>query len=309
MPSDSRPAAAPATDHTPAPLAVAAAACAAAGLDARDAQLVHHYASAVVHLPRAGAVARIGPGDRTAAADRCLALVRWLIDEGFPVPAPLGGLRAVHVASSTVTFWHHHPQHGAATSRLDSAALGALLRRLHDLPDPPVDLPSWRPLTGLEQALTEPWSHEALPDDDRDWVLRRIAAVRAGLDHAHLPLGRGLIHGDAWAGNLLHGARGRVLLGDWDDVAWGPREVDLVPTWHAARRYRDEPDWTTRFAAAYGHDLAASTPDFELLMQMRDLVQISGPLRHAAHSPVHARALRQRLDGTRARDSRRWHQF
>jgi hypothetical protein len=99
-----------------------------------------------------------------------------------------------------------------------------------------------------------------------------------------------------------------VLLGDWDSVACGPREVDLIPSWHAARRYRTDPDWARRFADRYGYDLAAS-PRFELLMEMRDLVQLSGPLRHARRSPVHAQALRQRLDGSRARDFGRWREF
>ncbi|MEV0675415.1 phosphotransferase [Actinosynnema sp. NPDC050436] len=121
-------------------------------------------------------------------------------------------------------------------------------------------------------------------------------------------MGRGLIHGDAWAGNLLAGPTPHaVLLGDWDSVSAGPREIDLVPSWHAARRYRDSPTWAGRFAARYGYDLSTS-PAFELLMELRDFVQISGPLRHAAHSPRHAAALRQRLDGTRTRDTGRWSQ-
>jgi hypothetical protein len=43
----------------------------------------------------------------------------------------------------------------------------------------------------------------ALADSERAWIITRISESRdkiAGLDW---PLGPGLIHGDAWAGNLL----------------------------------------------------------------------------------------------------------
>ncbi|MGH4009872.1 MAG: hypothetical protein ACRDTH_17265 [Pseudonocardiaceae bacterium] len=38
-------------------------------------------------------------------------------------------------------------------------------------------------------------------------------------------------------------------------------------------------------------------------LAMRDLAQISGPLRRTAHSQPHARALRQRVVDLRARDT------
>ncbi|MFN2494993.1 MAG: hypothetical protein ABR608_03660 [Pseudonocardiaceae bacterium] len=42
-----------------------------------------------------------------------------------------------------------------------------------------------------------------LDDADRDWLLQRIGEVRDELATLDWPLGYGLIHGDAWAGNLL----------------------------------------------------------------------------------------------------------
>lgn len=90
-----------------------------------------------------------------------------------------------------------------------------------------------------------------------------------------------------------------VVLGDWDWVAHGPREVDLIPTWHAARRYGKGPGWTRDFVHRYSHDVT-DWSGFPLLLAMRDLAQISGPLRRAAQSPPHAHALRQRVAGIRA---------
>jgi hypothetical protein len=93
-----------------------------------------------------------------------------------------------------------------------------------------------------------------------------------------------------------------VILTDWDWVSHGPREVDLIPTWHAARRYGRGPAWAAAFVDRYGYDLA-TWPGFPILMRMRDLVQITGPLRRARDSDRHRQALRQRVEGVRTGDT------
>ncbi|WP_433270731.1 phosphotransferase [Actinosynnema sp. CS-041913] len=289
------------------PIRVARAACALAGLDPANAHVIHNYANAVLLLPAEHAVARVAAGDHTAQARNMLAVTRWLSQHGYPAVTPLRDTDAVSVVGHTVTFWHYYPQAGP-TPDLDSAVLGTLLRRLHELRQPPVRLRSWQPLTSLERAISNPAASPVLTDDDRDWLKKRIPALRSELAVVDWPLGNGLIHGDAWLGNLLRGNHGTVLMGDWDSAAWGPREVDLVPTWHAARRYHDDPDRVRIFTERYGYDLEES-PGFELLLEMRDFVQLSAPLRHAHRSREHAEALRQRLDGTRTRRAGRWHAF
>ena len=122
-------------------------------------------------------------------------------------------------------------------------------------------------------------------------------------------LGAGLIHGDARAGNLLwdttQATAGRCLLGDWDGLSRGPREIDLIPTRHAATRYGRGPAWAEAFTAANGYDLA-SWSGYPLLSRMRDLVQLTGPLRRTRPGTVFEDVLRQRLAGIRARDTSTW---
>jgi hypothetical protein len=107
------------------------------------------------------------------------------------------------------------------------------------------------------------------------------------------------------AGNLLWDVAAGpdvAVLTDWDWVSYGPREIDLVPTWHAAARYGRGTAWTTAFVARYGYDLAGWA-GFVTLMRMRDLVQISGPLRRASDSEPHRAALRERITAIRAGDT------
>ncbi len=290
-------------------LAAVRSACAARALDAAGIRLLHHYSNAVVLLPRESAVARVATSRHDVAQiKRSQDVARWLVEEhGFPVTRPLEGSDLVELdAKTTVSFWVYYPQ-PPSPQPLTSAHMGRLLADLHAISHPPRDLPRWVPLDSLDHALHDDTAALALDDPDRDWLLQRIGEVRDELATVEWPLGQSLIHGDAWAGNLLwasdiaHGRDG-VVLGDWDRVSYGPREVDLIPTWHAAHRYGKGPTWTRDFVHQYGHDLSG-WPGLPALLAMRDLAQISGPLRRAPHSPPHARALQQRVDGLRAGDT------
>lgn len=286
------------------------AACRRAALDDTGNQLIHHYANAVFLLPAERAVARITGSRRADTAHTALAITRWLTETlQFPATAPLPGLEPVDGHDAVVTFWSYYPQHGG--SRPDSSHLGALVRRLHDLPPPPIDLPRWRPLRDLHAAVANPTESATLTEQERSWLLSRIEQVQHDLAALDWPLGWGLIHADAWAGNLLWNntsATTPVLLGDWDSVCQGPREIDLIPSWHAAVRYGKGPQWARDFADAYGHDLT-DWDGFDTLFAMRDLVQIAGPLRRAPHNATFERALRQRIAGVKTGDRARWVEF
>lgn len=285
-------------------------ACAQAGLDDTGARLIHHYANAVYLLPAERAVARVTGEQRADNARTALSVTRWLTEAHvYPATAPLPGLDPIDAHGSTVTFWTYYPQHD--TSRPASSHLGTVVRLLHDLPPPPTDLPRWKPLHSLHAAVADPAESAALDHEQREWLLERIEQVQADLAALTWPLGWGLIHADAWAGNLLWNSASSVapvLLGDWDSVCIGPREVDLIPSWHAAVRYGKGLEWADAFARSYGHDLAR-WQGFDALFAMRDLVQVAGPLRRAPHNATFGRALRQRLAGIRADDRASWVEF
>jgi aminoglycoside phosphotransferase (APT) family kinase protein len=102
--------------------------------------------------------------------------------------------------------------------------------------------------------------------------------VRRELAELDWPLGEGLIHGDAWAGNLLWDTATtppRAVVCDWDRVSWGPREIDLIPTWHAAVRYGRDEAWIQDFIKHYGYDLR-DWAGYPTLLAMRDLAQLPG---------------------------------
>lgn len=293
-----------------------------AGLSPAGARIIHHYSNVVFVLPTEHAVARMTPSSRSPQQlETTQRVTSWLAHEHnygtiepLPGTAPLLVYAGPDRAGLTASFWRYYPQ-PEDTPGPDSADLGQLLRQLHAMPTPPVDLPPWRPLTSLRNALTAEAAYRGLTVDEQTWLRDEVEAVTSQVEAFDWPLGVGMIHGDAWAGNLLWGTRPpsvqsdraslsrRPMLGDWDGVSFGPREVDLIPTWHAAVRYGRDSSWTERFVDGYGYDLATSL-GFDLLLRMRDLVQISGPLRRADKSAAHNVALRQRFDAIRDGDLR-----
>ncbi|MBT8228177.1 MAG: aminoglycoside phosphotransferase family protein [Dactylosporangium sp.] len=278
-------------------------ACRARGLDAAGARLIHRYNNAIYLLPRAGAVARLTVAqsvDRMWATQRAAA---WLADEyGVAATRPLPAVDAVTVDDATVGFWAYYPQPDGP--RPTSAHLARTLETLHQAEHPPVPLRRWMPLTSLSTTLAEPATAAALPEAERAWLAEHIEETRTKVNALYWPLGIGVIHGDAWAGNLLwdsSAGHDAVVLGDWDNVCVGPREVDLIPSWHAALRYGRGRAWSDAFARTYGYDLAKWS-GFDTLLGMRDLVQLTGPLRRAPAEPALAAALRQRFDAIRSGD-------
>lgn len=288
-------------------------ACELAELNPQGARLVHYYVNAVYVLPAEYAVVRLQHGrDGRQRAARSLDITRWLVHtHGFPATAPLPELDAIAVdETTTATFWIYYPQPDDGP-KPTSAHLGRLIHHLHELPPSPIELPRWTPLRSLEAALHTPSAEAVMDSDERSWLLDRIRGIRHELQALDWPLGWGLIHGDAWAGNLLWNTQAGpypTVLGDWDSVCWGPREIDLIPSFHAARRYDRGTEWAQAFANAYGYDLS-HWRGLPTLMAMRDLIQVTGPLNRAPHEPALAQALRQRLDGIRNGDNATWTEF
>jgi aminoglycoside phosphotransferase (APT) family kinase protein len=282
-------------------------ACAARSLSAAGARLIHRYSNAVYLLPEEHAVARVGAGTGYRA-ELAHSLTDWLGRRGVAATGPLVQAPPVAVDPATVvSFWHYYPQPDAKIAPT-SVHLARVLRELHDVDETPFALAAWQPLTSLSTALADPVAAGNLSGSDLGWLRERVAAVRDAVAALDWPLGHGVIHGDAWAGNLLwHTAAGpdAVVIGDWDWAGYGPREVDLIPTWHAAVRYGRGRQWAADFAEVYGYDLAAWT-GYPTLLAMRDLVQLTGPLRRTGDRPEFAAALHERLTGIRLGDDHVW---
>jgi len=272
-------------------------------VNASGASLMRLFSSAVYHLPAAGAVARVAQWtspNSVARLDTSVRVTNWLTQIGFPSVEPLPVEQPVTSHGCVVTFWRYLPQDGPTPGVAD---LGRLLRQLHQLGPSPVQLPAYRPLASVRRAID---ASRAVSEDERAWLKDYAEQLLAAYAKLTFVLQAGMIHGDAWRGNLLRDGD-QAVLADWDNVSIGPREIDLVPTLQAPRFGLPE-DQRDAFIAAYGRDIR-SWAGYQVLRDMRELSTLTAILREAHANDVSMRELQIRVISIRTNDDSRWTSF
>jgi aminoglycoside phosphotransferase (APT) family kinase protein len=145
-----------------------------------------------------------------------------------------------------------------------------------------------------------------MSEDERAWLSGHCERLLDTYRQLKFALPEGMIHGDAWWGNLLRDGD-RVVLADWDAVSTGPREIDLIPTLQAPRFGLPEHE-RDAFIAAYGHDIRGWS-GYPVLRDIRELSTISALLRDAHLDPAAHDQLKVRLRSIRTGDTRQWTTF
>lgn len=283
---------------------VLAGVAAAAGLDARDAELLRFTTNAVFRLPASGAVVRIA-GSR-ALRHRVAKVVRvatWLAEHDMATVRLLPNVpQPVEVGPHLATVWTEVPTGGHRPTGRD---LAAVLRTLHGLPRPPFDLPRWSPLDDVRRRLGDA---EELAPGDRAFLSDRCAELEQRLAELEFPLAECVVHGDAHLGNLIPSPAGPVLC-DFDSTCVGPPEWDLTPIPAGLRRFGGSARTQRQLAAGYGFDVTG-WPGFEVLRDVRELKLVTSVLPIMRSNPKVAAELRHRLASVRSGDtSARWSRY
>lgn len=252
--------------------------------------LLRHHGTQVWHLPAAGAVVRIGPEHQHTCAHRSLALTRWAHVQGVAVTEPALDhvLQAPGLVATAWTYHRPHPERSPSP-----ADLGRLLRALHHAGTPPVPLPEHDPLAPLLATLDEA---DCLAPGTVADLRSRARELRKAYRGMESPLGVGPVHGDAWMGNVLLGADNVARLGDWDESALAPRELDLANLFQGARRFGRTDAELEAFTDAYGHD-PREWEGLEVLIRIRDLHTLGSYVRAADRGDAQAlEQLHRRID-------------
>jgi len=295
---------------------IVADACRQVGIPARRTRLLRHFANAVYLIEDVPVVARVAYGQGAVERSRtAVAIAHWLAQARFPAtePARLPGHHQPAVievgAHVAVSFWRYYPQ-PTDGRRHDPHTLGEIARRLHAVNTvPPTPLKAYQPLRSITREVNNAATTGALDDGALRWLGDRIHQLLDEYDTLEFPLGVGLIHADMYTGNLLwnvnepSAASGEpaAVLGDWDSVCLGPREIDLAPTL-TATRFGLADTAVDRFVSGYGYDLRGWA-GYSTLRAMRELSTLTALVRLAPSQTTAARELRHRLDTLRSGDA------
>lgn len=271
-----------------------ATACDLVGLDGSQAQLLRLHANTVIHLPNEATVARLASQEAAAGVNASLTVTEHLASLGFPTVRPRVG-RAVCVEGLVVSFWVFVE---TVPEPAEPGELASLLKDLHSRAAGNLPLPAMvSPLRGVARALEG--NPEALDAPDRTWLSDEVARCEARWQDMTFELPAGMIHGDAHPNNLLRTTKG-AMLGDWDHVAHGPREWDLVQELYFARRFPTDHDDPDAAARNYGWDLRNS-PCVDDLISIREVSGLGAYIRTSALKPAARNELAYRIGTLRDR--------
>ncbi|WP_433332972.1 phosphotransferase enzyme family protein [Spirillospora sp. CA-294931] len=280
------------------------AVCQRVGFDPEGARLLRLRSNAVFKLKEPIIVRIAFAPDAAERLPGVLSVTHWLSRQGFPTvrPTDRAAQQPIRHENTSTTFWDYVP---TSEEPPTTAELGGLLRRLHSLNAPPVQVRGFEdPLVSVRTSLRD--HPDALRPSEQEWLTRRIAELSARWKSLPFAEPLTLVHGDAWIDNLLRGEDGNPVLCDWDSVAIGPREWDLIHSYHGQHRFGLSPHDVETFTTAYGRDLRAWS-GYPTLLSIRDIYAVGIHIRNAHGDSFSRHELDRRIGSLIRGEPCRWY--
>jgi aminoglycoside phosphotransferase (APT) family kinase protein len=266
--------------------------CALAGLQDSELELLRFASNAVFGIGRTHVMRVMRPTTSPADVQREIDLVREFarLDvpavrlANVPVQQPLKAMNCLG------TVWERlleEPDHGNLYR-----PLGQLIQLFHQRTvELRVPLEPWHQLASSDRRLAELHSHYA--PQDVAMLTRWSRRISTALDQVEPMLTGGVIHGQAEVGNVLFRA-GQPVLIDFEQVAIGPREWDLVHTAVVVTRFGRPEQCYRDFADAYGLDIR-TWDGYETYRRLWELCATTWLMQHGHRSREIAEEIEIRL--------------
>jgi Ser/Thr protein kinase RdoA (MazF antagonist) len=224
------------------------------GLDGAGLDLLRLGENAIFRAVGTDLVLRVArPGISLEDVSRVVKAASALAAAGVPIAEPAVSVvpEPVALPTGTVSVWVYHEQLSRESFGYED--FGRLLAQFHQLSSAVRELlQPWDPLAmSVKRLGTLPGI--GVPPEWISFLTEFVAQVETDLAEYEPQLAVDVIHGDAHSGNALNTVDG-LLLGDLDNLAIGPREVDFVPTLVQDRRFARSSDRWTEVARGYGYD-------------------------------------------------------
>ncbi|MFC5268131.1 phosphotransferase enzyme family protein [Kribbella qitaiheensis] len=276
--------------------------CQESGLLADEAELIKYTNNAVYRLPTQGVVVRFGAGDLASQrADHVARIARWLQDHDAPAVRLAPGLaQPVLFENYSATIWQLLE---GSNPDWTGAELAAPLLGWHKL-TPMTGLKPWDPFGSARSRLA---MADGLPTDDHAWLTQQWADIEADYRALIPDLKMGLLHGDAYIGNLLREPTGRYVLCDFDGTSIGPLAYDLVVAAVSALRFGAIQDHQA-LATTYGLDVT-TLASWPTLRRIRELVLVTSVITDLRNRPDIAKVHAHRLATLRSGANELWRRY
>lgn len=278
--------------------------CALAGLQGAKPELLRFGSNAVFGIDEAHVLRVMRPTTSPAAAQREIHLAQEFARLDIPAVrlADIPAQQPLKALNCLGTVWERlldEPDHDHLY-RL----LGQLMQLFHQrTAELRVPLGPWHQLASSDRRLAQLHSHYA--PKDVAMLTRWSKRISAALDHVEPALPGGVIHGQAEVGNVLFRA-GQPVLIDFEAVAIGPREWDLVHTAVAVTRFGRPEQRYRDFADAYGLDIR-TWDGYETYRRLWELCATTWLMQHGHRSRKVAEEIEVRLQTWRNDDPEmRW---
>jgi len=250
----------------------------------------------IFHAVDEGIVIRLSkPGSDLDYISKEMDLARFLHNKGVPVVPPVQlPINPISSNAGVLSFWSFINSY--ENGQIDFGEFGNLLRKFHTVSNlSGISLPLWNGLGAIATRLSSFTAENSSERSGLQFMVKKFTQIENIIADklSHIYENRTIIHGDAWNRNTLRTQNGLVLL-DFERVAVGPREWDLVPTMLSAKRFGLEKDKLSLFLEAYGReDVDQLTLD--ILIQLPELWVITFLFQNCSNSPVHREELQKRL--------------
>lgn len=269
-------------------------ACQQVGLDVTGGVPIRVGENGIFRLP-SGVIVRVARVGQQDAATKEVNVARWLHANDIPVVRALDVDQPVVIDGHAATFWHELPEHRQGTP----SEVAAAIWKLHQLTTPTAfELPLLQPFVRLAERID---GATVISDDDRAWLHGQLDMLEVRYTELPDGLPPAVIHGDAWAGNVVRTETDEIVFLDLERFSIGPPEWDLVSTAVKYASYGHiDVDQYNEFATSYGHDVM-TWPGFTTLRDIRELRVTCYAAQRASEQAEHIPEARKRIDCLRGR--------
>ncbi|MEU4841754.1 phosphotransferase enzyme family protein [Nocardia testacea] len=269
-------------------------ACRAAALDPCGSTLMRLGENMLYQLSSAPVVVRIGRNlQHLDDARKEVAVADWLASQGFPAARTyeIGMDQPLVVNGHPVTFWQFLP--GRPANVDEAGMLGSLLRKLHHLAPPAVDLP---PVEAFGHVLNRLIA-APIPSAHKDVLQAQVIDLESSLETLDFRLTPAAIHGDAHVKNVMVSEAGATLI-DLEAFGWGPAEWDLAKTAaETSMGMIGKRDYAA-FVEAYGYDVTEWS-GWPIMQGIQQVKMVSWLAQNVEHSPEIRAEYEKRIDTIR----------